>query len=317
MVNVEDIRLPISLLTHRKMRILERLAGKAGRKTAWYHLIQLWLHRAQVDPAGTKPMTVAELEMDSDWRGKRGRWHGWMLEAGFLDSVGEDAYLLHDWVEHQTWLSKAPERSALAKAMAEKRWAENHGIEPDALEQCSSSYSITTAKNKTTTKAPDAKPFKASGAAGAPSEEDRPPSGPAVLKGRPLGGLGAGEDLPRTDPPNGKAEGSQEGEGKPDVQEDMLKTTDMLVSRGDALVISSCPMDVLEGKVMLHFPRFLRKEIAEKGSEILATLWARHPSLEWFEQALGSAAKRNGSGRLLDILLDLEPPARVAAKRSR
>lgn len=118
-----DIRLSVSFKGHRKRRKLEMLLGPS----AVLCLIDLWISTAQNHPKGNlSGLDDIDISLEAGWQGNPGDFVNALISCGFLD--GESGfYALHDWMDHQSYVVHAPERSAQARKAAEAKWSKMRG----------------------------------------------------------------------------------------------------------------------------------------------------------------------------------------------
>lgn len=120
----EDFRIMVGFFRHHKTRKLERRLGLEGVLA----LLKLWEYSAEFRTRGDLAgMTTEDIELASGWDSERPIVPVF-VEVGFLDE-GPDSYVLHDWQEHNPWVSEADERSASA------RLSRLHRENPEAAEQ--------------------------------------------------------------------------------------------------------------------------------------------------------------------------------------
>ncbi|WP_144082430.1 hypothetical protein [Desulfocurvibacter africanus] len=114
-----DIRIAVSFLGHRKRRKLRMLLGVGSTDC----LLDLWIQTAMNHPDGVlRGMDEVDIALEAGWEGDPGQFVEAMRTAGFLD-LTEEGWKLHDWEEHQPWVTKAEERTAQARKAADARWA--------------------------------------------------------------------------------------------------------------------------------------------------------------------------------------------------
>lgn len=113
-----DVRVNATYPDHPKTLRLARLAGP----TAPWHFVRLWIWAASNRQDGNlAEMSDPEIEQAAGWSGKRGRLAKALVDVGYLEGPGA-ARLIHDWAEHQPYVSHAPDRVARAKRAADARW---------------------------------------------------------------------------------------------------------------------------------------------------------------------------------------------------
>ena len=118
-----DIRLSVSFKGHRKRRKLEMLLGPS----AVLCLIDLWISTAPNHPKGNlSGLDDIDIALEAGWQGNPCDFVNALISCGFLD--GESGlYALHDWMDHQSYVVHAPERSAQARRAAEAKWSKMRG----------------------------------------------------------------------------------------------------------------------------------------------------------------------------------------------
>ena len=110
-MSVGDIRLSVDLFDHPKIVKLERRAGFKAVKG----LLILWTWAAKHRPDGVlSGMDAEDIEIASRWDGEEGAFVEHLVALRLLDEV-DGAYHVHDWHEHQGWVSKADDRADRAR----------------------------------------------------------------------------------------------------------------------------------------------------------------------------------------------------------
>ncbi len=128
---ISDIRVAVSFLTHRKRKKLKMLLGPGSTD----YILDLWINTAMNRPSGVlEGMDEMDIAIDSGWDGEPGVFVQALLSVGFLDQREDGAYELHDWQEHQTWVTKSSDRSENARRAAKTRWDKNAGRNADLCE---------------------------------------------------------------------------------------------------------------------------------------------------------------------------------------
>lgn len=124
-----DIRLKTALRHHRKIK---RLVNRLGAVAPW-NLIQLWLSASENRPEGILTgYTVEDIADDADWQGDPNTFVNALLECKWLDELEDGTYALHDWKEHQPYVSHSEDRSEQARHAARTRWAKQGACSNDA-----------------------------------------------------------------------------------------------------------------------------------------------------------------------------------------
>ncbi|XAI97048.1 hypothetical protein [Dolichospermum phage Dfl-JY45] len=140
---VYDIRIATDLPEHRKVTKLRALLENAhpqinlGDK-GFRCLIQLWTRAGKHHRSGVVRLSVEDLEFEAGWReGMCPPTHYGLLvrtliQAGFLVELEADsAYELHDWAEHQPWVTEGLRASVAGRfhklvALAKSRQGLTH-----------------------------------------------------------------------------------------------------------------------------------------------------------------------------------------------
>ncbi|MGN6235014.1 hypothetical protein [Dyella sp.] len=156
---MSDARISISLPGHPKTK---RLIKRLGPEAAWF-LVRLFLWAAENKPDGNLAGQSAEdIELAIDWTGEDGALVAALSEVRFLDGV-DGSYAIHDWAEHNPWVSGSDMRSAKARWNAIKRhhgireadlqvpeWAARRHAESDATSSAASNAGSTAASSVST-----------------------------------------------------------------------------------------------------------------------------------------------------------------------
>ena len=112
-----DIRLQVTWYSNLKRIKLQRILGAAGPLAFIDLLIYAGMHR----PTGNlTSMDEDDIEDAAQWDGEKGKFIETLLDLNFLEKK-EKFYALHEWKEHNTYASKAPERSKSASRAAKVR----------------------------------------------------------------------------------------------------------------------------------------------------------------------------------------------------
>lgn len=108
-----DARLSVGLASHPKTKKLIRRVGGDG---AW-RLVCLFLWCAANRPDGSlEGLSDEDIELAVDWPGAEGEFIAALRDVGFLDGDELNSEI-HDWAEHNPWVSDSEARSEKA------RWA--------------------------------------------------------------------------------------------------------------------------------------------------------------------------------------------------
>lgn len=138
-----DIRINIDLPGHPKYKRLRRIIQASPME----YLICFWGYVARYAPTGQlHGWCPSEIEDAAGWAGTPGVFCAALLEVGFLDEV-EGGFEPHDWCDHQTWVVKAPERSASARKAINARWSKKNNDQhnqADTTESLRSEYGANT-----------------------------------------------------------------------------------------------------------------------------------------------------------------------------
>lgn len=119
MASVTDIRLGISLQTHRKTKKLIKRLGPQG----FVSLIFLWMQAAANNPNGRLGnMDIEDICVAAEWDGDEEEFITALLDMGWLDKSDSGEFVIHDWEDHQPYVVTAKQRSAKAKKAAKARW---------------------------------------------------------------------------------------------------------------------------------------------------------------------------------------------------
>lgn len=133
---IQDIRLAISFIGHRKRVKLRSLLGPGSTD----YLLDLWLRTAIERPDGVlRGMDDLDIAIMAGWTGDPLKFREDLQLAGFLDETPyPGVYALHDWEEHQAWVVAAPDRAARSRHAQNVRWeryrngAKNDGARQDS-----------------------------------------------------------------------------------------------------------------------------------------------------------------------------------------
>lgn len=113
-----DIRLAVSFRGHRKRKRLRLLLGPGSTD----YLIDLWIATAMTHPSGVlQGMDEIDIALEAGWEGEPQTFVAALVECGFLEK-SDDAYMLHDWSDHQGYAIHAERRKAHARNAAAARW---------------------------------------------------------------------------------------------------------------------------------------------------------------------------------------------------
>lgn len=125
----KDIRLQVGIADHFKTRRLVREAGEEGFRC----LVRLWCWASQHRPKGVlTDMDPSDIAHASGWNGDPETWVKALLKVKWLDARSTadsntngttgSIYELHDWREHQPYVTNGDRRKEQAKRAAEVRW---------------------------------------------------------------------------------------------------------------------------------------------------------------------------------------------------
>src|SRR5664279_460377 len=115
-----DARISTALPSHPKTRKLRKRLGVEG---CWSLLcLFLWVadNRADGNLAG---LSDEDIELAADWNGEAGAFVLVLADVRFLDGAVE-AYVVHDWQEHNPWAADRGKRVESARKAARARWDE-------------------------------------------------------------------------------------------------------------------------------------------------------------------------------------------------
>lgn len=108
-----DIRIACTLKTDRKRLRLNLLLG-VDESVGF--LIDLWVTTAQSRPEGhLDGWDATDIALAAGWRGDPKKFIDALLEAKLIEQNGVGVYQLHDWAEHQPWVSGTTERREAAR----------------------------------------------------------------------------------------------------------------------------------------------------------------------------------------------------------
>ena len=106
-----DIRIAVGWADHPKTERLARACGPDACRC----LIRLWSWTACNRPTGDMAgLTDEDLEIAAGWRGDAGKFITALRDLRWVDGEAP-AYQMHEWAEHESWASAAPERSETAR----------------------------------------------------------------------------------------------------------------------------------------------------------------------------------------------------------
>lgn len=126
-----DFRVAVDFFSHHKARKLKKRVGADGLIS----LLQLWAYASKLRPDGDlSGMDIEDIELAANWDGEDGVFVDALLAVGFIDEDC-DGYVLHDWLENNSWAagvearSDASRLSRMAKTMpAEYKTLVNAGV---------------------------------------------------------------------------------------------------------------------------------------------------------------------------------------------
>lgn len=137
-----DIRLAISFRGHRKRRKLKMLLGPGATD----YLLDLWIATAQNHPDGhLRKMDEIDIALEAGWEDDANKFVNALVDSGFIEKNGDGSYKLHDWEEHQPFVTTSKARIERAKKAASVRWGckENANSMQDACKSESTSNAPT------------------------------------------------------------------------------------------------------------------------------------------------------------------------------
>ena len=122
-----DFRVQPGFFHHPKTICLREACGSH----AVLCLLQLWSHAAENAPDGKlDAMSDASIEIAAGWIGSACEKGKLVVQLRHSDSLFLDGKQLHDWHEHQPFLSGHKARSKCAQNAARMRWAKKKDAEP-------------------------------------------------------------------------------------------------------------------------------------------------------------------------------------------
>ncbi|WP_163340222.1 hypothetical protein [Desulfopila sp. IMCC35008] len=126
---VKDIRIDITIRTHRKFRKLRKRLGTEGPLA----LIYLWIGAASSRPDGRLTgWDDDDIAFESEWDGNPEDLVTALIDFQFLEKDSEGTYSLHDWADHQPWVIGAEDRRRKARHAAQARWQKREECTPHA-----------------------------------------------------------------------------------------------------------------------------------------------------------------------------------------
>lgn len=124
-MGIEDIRLKLDVFEHPKTReladVFEEIEKHLGAVAviSWLRLI---IHAARNAPDGHLKMTARRLGSTARWTGSGDMLAGVLIEVGLMEKT-EEGFQLHDFSDHQPWVTASTERIKKAKKAAAARWS--------------------------------------------------------------------------------------------------------------------------------------------------------------------------------------------------
>ncbi|MBQ7315547.1 MAG: hypothetical protein IJW90_00400 [Clostridia bacterium] len=107
-----DIRIDTKFFQHPKTLKLQRRLGFEGVIA----LLRLWCWAAENRPLGQLTgIDEEDIELITNWAGADRKLVPVLLELHWLDQGEEGVLLLHEWVEHNSWVAGAPARGDKAR----------------------------------------------------------------------------------------------------------------------------------------------------------------------------------------------------------
>lgn len=124
----DDYRIMIGYVDHPKIIALIMLCGAEGFRSH-IKLIDFCAKTSSRTDGNLRGMSVTAIEIAAGWRGEPGLLVQSLLDPDVRLLDGElGDYSMHDWEDHQPWVTGAADRSAAAKKAAEARWAKTRGV---------------------------------------------------------------------------------------------------------------------------------------------------------------------------------------------
>jgi hypothetical protein len=113
-----DIRLNRNFRDNRKRKRLNAELGPA----AVLALVDLWIWTAENRPDGNLAgMEAADIEAECNWTGEPGKLVETLCRLKLLDATST-GFAVHQWAEHQPWVSGFPQRQEAAQKALAARW---------------------------------------------------------------------------------------------------------------------------------------------------------------------------------------------------
>ena len=115
----DDLRFDIGFFNNLKTRKLLKKFGDHGVTC----IIRIWCYAGERHPNGTLVgFDSGDLEEIGGWAGKRGAFASYVIRERWVDKAEDGTLSIHDWPEHQPWVSHAESRSDQARAAVNVRW---------------------------------------------------------------------------------------------------------------------------------------------------------------------------------------------------
>lgn len=163
---MNDARISTALPGHPKTKKLIRRLGEG----AGWKLVCLFLWAAANRPDGDlEGMSSEDIELAVDWTGDNDAFVRELVAVGFLDGE-EGSYTIHDWAEHNPWVSGSGTRSAKGRWNAIKR----HYGEAEADRQVPEWAAIRCTKDAGSNASSNARSTKTDAGSNAPSPSPSP-----------------------------------------------------------------------------------------------------------------------------------------------
>lgn len=122
-----DIRIDTQFFNNLKTRKLQRALGEHGVLC----MVRLWCYVGERHPKGNLTgMTEEDLEDVAGWTGEKGVFAEYALRMRWAERASEGGIDIHDWEEHQPYLSHADKRKQAASLAANAKW-EKHRLQID------------------------------------------------------------------------------------------------------------------------------------------------------------------------------------------
>ena len=171
-----DIRISVSFKDHRKRKRLRTILGPGSTD----YILDLWIATAMNHPSGVlSGMDELDIALEAGWQNDPMFFVEALIKCGFLEKNDNEEYQLHDWVEHQEWVTKATERKEHAQKAAEARWSKASNAQKNISKSDSNTPSIPEVCSDNAPSIPEAmpqptnQPIKTNIVSSVPEEDDQ------------------------------------------------------------------------------------------------------------------------------------------------